>query len=132
MLDTDTCIAIIKQRPEAALRKMRGKNLGQVGVSSITVGELAYGAALSARPVENAIALREFLLALEVAPFDDDAAMQYGVVRAALERRGSPIGSLDTLIAAQALAADLVLVTHNTREFSRVAGLRLDDWLPSG
>lgn len=129
MLDTDTCIAIIKRQPEAALRRLRGKSIGQVGVSSITVSELAFGAAQSSRPAENAGALSEFLLALEIAPYDERAAMAYGTIRADLERRGRPIGSLDALIAAHAASADVVLVTHNTREFRRVAGLRVEDWL---
>lgn len=129
MLDTDTCIAIIKRQPENALRKLRGKSIGQVGISSITMGELAFGAEKSSKAKESRAALSEFLLALEIAPFEDEAAMRYGEVRAALERHGRPIGPLDTLIAAHALAIDAVLVTHNTREFRRVNGLRIEDWL---
>lgn len=128
MLDTNTCIAIIKREPESVLRKLRGKSIGQVGISSITLGELAFGASKSSRPEESHAALTEFLLALEVAPFDESAAMQYGQVRAGLARDGRPIGPLDTLIAAHALANDVVLVTHNTREFSRVTDLRIEDW----
>lgn len=129
MLDTDTCIAIIKQQPANALRKLRGKSIGQVGISSITLGELAFGAAKSTKQKEANAALVEFLLALEVAAFDSDAAMTYGGIRASLARLGTPIGPLDTLIAAHALAIDVVLVSHNTREFARVEGLRLEDWL---
>lgn len=129
MLDTDTCIAIIKKQPGNALRKLRGKSIGQLGISSITLSELAFGAAKSNKPDDANAALAEFMLALEVAPFDGDAATIYGTVRASLERRGTPIGPLDTLIAAHALALDAVLVTHNAREFSHVAGLRTEDWL---
>lgn len=129
MLDTDICIAIIKRQPDSVLRRLRGKSIGQVGISSITLGELAFGAAKSSRPKESNAALGEFLLALEVATFDGSAAMHYGTIRASLARGGTPIGPLDTLIAAHALAIDAVLVTHNTREFARVEGLRLDDWL---
>jgi|SRR5882757_2605806 len=129
MLDTDTCIAVIKRQPEAALKKLRGKSVSQVGISSITLSELAFGAAKSSRTAQNMEALQEFLLALEVAPYDDRAALQYGIVRAELERTGRQIGSLDTLIAAHAIALDVVLVTHNTREFQRIAGLRVEDWL---
>jgi len=128
MLDTDTCIAIIKKHP-AALKKLRGKSIGQVGISSITLGELAFGADKSNRANDAYEALREFALALEIAAFDEDAAMQYGVVRAALARRGRPIGPLDTLIAAHAVSVDAILVTHNTREFSQVEKLRLEDWI---
>ena len=129
MLDTDTCIAIIKKQPANALRKLRGKSIGQVGISSITFGELAFGAENSTKPAEANAALTEFVLALEVAVFDSDAAITYGGVRASLARRGTPIGPLDTLIAAHALSIDTVLVTHNTREFARVKALRLEDWL---
>jgi tRNA(fMet)-specific endonuclease VapC len=131
MLDTDTCIALIKKHP-GALKKLRGKSIGQVGISSITLGELAFGADKSSRPKEAYSALSEFLLALEVAAFDDDAAMQYGEVRASLAQQGKPIRPLDTLIAGHALTIGAILVTHNTREFAQVQGLRLEDWLKTG
>jgi len=129
MLDTDTCIAIINRQPPGALKKLRGKSIGQVGLSSMTLGELAYGAAKSVRSSAAAEALTEFVMALEVAPFDADAAHTYGHVRARLAQRGTPIGPLDTVIGAHALALDVILVTHNTREFSRIDGLRLEDWV---
>ena len=128
MLDTDTCIAIIKGKPTSVLRKLRGKSVGQVGISSMTLGELAFGAAKSSHREEAHAALSEFLLALEIASFDSDAATSYGQLRASLEKRGTPIGPLDTLIGAHAVALDVILVTHNTREFSRIDTLRLDDW----
>ena len=129
MLDTNICIAIIRRRPEAALRRLRGKAIGQVGVSAITVSELQYGAAKSTYPEQARQALTEFLLSLEVAPYDDAASAAYGPLRARLEARGEPIGPLDTLIAAHAFSLGAVLVTNNTREFSRVAGLAIEDWL---
>ena len=128
MLDTDTCIALIKKHP-GAIKKLRGKSIGQVGISSVTLGELAFGVRKSSKQPEAEAALGEFLLALEVAPFGERAAMRYGQVRASLERRGKPIGPLDTLIAAHALASDVVLVTHNSGEFGRVDGLRTEDWV---
>jgi tRNA(fMet)-specific endonuclease VapC len=131
MLDTDTCIALIKGKPPSVLKKLRGKSVGQVGISSITLGELAFGAAKSGRRDESRGALAEFLLALEIASFDGDAASSYGQLRASLEKRGSPIGPLDTLIGAHAAALDVVLVTHNTREFGRIDTLRLEDWTSS-
>ena len=131
MLDTDTCIAIIKGKPASVLKRLRGKSVGQVGISSITLGELAFGAAKSARRDEAHAALAEFLLALEIANFDSDAAASYGHVRASLEKRGTPIGPLDTLIGAHAAALDVILVTHNTREFCRIDALRLEDWTSS-
>jgi len=127
MLDTDTCISIIKKHPQV-LKKLRGKSVGQVGISSITLGELSFGAEKSSRSKEAHEALGDFLVALEVAGFDDAAAMTYGRVRASLAQKGQPIGPLDTLIGSHALEIDVVLVTHNTRQFSRVDGLRLEDW----
>lgn len=129
MLDTDTCIALIKRRPESALRKLSSKSVGAVGISSITLGELSFGAARSSQSTQSFEALQEFLLPLTVAPFDEQAALEYGPIRASLAKRGTPIGPLDTLIAAHAASIDAILVTHNQREFSRVEGLRVDDWV---
>ena len=128
LLDTNTCISIIRRRPELALRRLRGKPIGQVGISSITLAELEFGAAKSSRSEQARLALIEFLLPLEIVDFDATAAGVYGLVRAALERKGRPIGPLDTLIAAHALAIESVLVTNNTREFRRVSGLSIEDW----
>jgi len=128
MLDTDTCIAIIKRHP-IDLKKLRSKSIGQVGISSITLGELAFGGEKSSRPKDARAALDEFLLALEIVAFDEHAAIRYGEVRASLTRRGKPIGPLDTLIGSHAHVIDVTLVTHNTREFAQIEGLRLEDWL---
>ena len=128
LLDTNVCIAVIRRRPESALRRLRGKQVGQVGLSTITLAELEFGAAKSQQPARARAALREFLLPLEVVPFDEAAADAYGTVRAAMEKKGRPIGPLDTLIAAHALALGTVLVTSNTREFRRVPGLSVEDW----
>ena len=128
LLDTTVCIAVIRRRPESALRRLRGKQVGQVGLSTITLAELEFGAATSQQPAKARAALREFLLPLEVATFDEAAAEAYGTVRAAMEKKGRPIGPLDTLIAAHALALGTVLVTNNTREFRRVPGLSVEDW----
>jgi tRNA(fMet)-specific endonuclease VapC len=111
------------------LKKLRGKSIGQVGLSCMTLGELAFGAAKSGRREQAHNALTEFLLALEVAAFDADAARTYGDVRARLAKHGQPIGPLDTIIGAHALALDVILVTHNTREFARIEGLRVEDWV---
>ena len=128
LLDTNVCIAVIRRRPESALRRLRGKQVGQVGLSTITLAELQFGAAKSQQPAKARAALREFLLPLEVVTFDEAAADAYGTVRAAMEKKGRPIGPLDTLIAAHALALGTVLVTSNTREFRRVPGLSVEDW----
>lgn len=132
MLDTNTCIVIIRRHPEATLRRLRGKQIGQVGISSITLAELEFGAAKSQRAEQAQAALAEFLLPLVIAPFDEAAAAAYGALRAALESVGKPIGPLDTLIAAHSLAVGSVLVTSNAREFRRVPGLVIEDWTRSG
>ncbi|MCK9386959.1 MAG: type II toxin-antitoxin system VapC family toxin [Sulfuritalea sp.] len=127
LLDTNICIYIINTRPPEVLAHFRKYRLGEVGLSSVVAAELAYGVAKSGSE-RNRQALEMFLAPLEIAPFDERAVWTYGVLRAELERRGSPIGSLDTMIAAHALSLDAVLVTNNTREFSRVDGLRLENW----
>jgi tRNA(fMet)-specific endonuclease VapC len=111
------------------LRKLSSKTIGLVGISSITLGELTFGAAKNSKPKQSLDALDEFLLPLEIASFDERAAREYGPVRAALAKRGVPIGPLDTLIAAHALSLGAILVTHNQREFSRVTTLQVDDWI---
>jgi tRNA(fMet)-specific endonuclease VapC len=129
MLDTDTCIALIKRQPRELIKRLQTKAVGDVGISSITLAELRHGVAKSARLEQNRAALDQFLLPLDIAAFDDLAADSYGTVRTALETEGRPIGPLDTLIAGHALSLNVVLVTHNVAEFQRVAGLRIDDWL---
>lgn len=129
MLDTDTCIALIKRKPPDLIKRLQGKPVGDVGLSSITLAELRHGVAKSERKDQNRSALDQFLLALDIAPFDELASDSYGDVRADLEKRGTPIGPLDTLIAGHALSMNVILVTHNTREFKRIKGLRVDDWL---
>ncbi len=132
MLDTDTCIALINRKPPELIKRLQSKAVGDVGVSSITLAELRHGVAKSGRCDQNRAALDQFLLPLDIAPFDELAADSYGTVRADLEKRGTPIGPLDTLIAGHALSMNVVLVTHNTREFKRVKSLRVDDWLKDG
>jgi len=132
MLDTDTCIALIKRQPPELIQRLQAKSVGDVGVSSITLAELRHGVARSGRRDQNRAALDQFLLPLDIAAFDELAADSYGSIRADLEVNGLPIGPLDTLIAAHALSLNVTLVTHNTREFKRVKGLRIDDWLKKG
>ena len=103
-------------------------DIGTVGISSITLSELEFGVARSTRPQQNKLALAHFLAPLEILPFDDQAAAQYGPIRALLESNGTPIGPLDTLIASHALALDSTLVTNNIREFARVPKLVIEDW----
>lgn len=128
MLDTNICIYAIKNRPPQVLRRFRENLERGLCISSVTLAELRYGAEKSAYPEKNASALLQFVSILEVLPFDESAAAEYGKIRAVLERQGTPIGPLDTLIAAHAKAANMTLVTNNTREFMRVPDLLLENW----
>lgn len=128
LLDTNICIYLIRRKPPRLLERLREVDIHAVGVSAVTVAELQYGVAKSARPEQNALALAALLAPLGVEPFDDAAAAVYGGVRADLERAGTPIGSMDLLIASHALALGRTLVTNNVREFQRVAGLKIDNW----
>jgi tRNA(fMet)-specific endonuclease VapC len=127
MLDTNICIYAIKHRPSSVLAALRRHEAVGLGVSSITVAELEFGAAKSGSD-RNRVALQQFLEPLEVADFDRAAARTCGPLRAQLEAAGTPIGPLDTQIAAQALALGITLVTNNLREFHRVPGLKLANW----
>lgn len=131
LLDTNTCIYLIKKRPPEVLRKFGTYIVGDIGVSSVTVAELHFGAQKSQRPAQNRQALEQFLLPLTVMEFGHDAAAEYGRIRALLERWGTPIGPLDTLIAAHALGLGLTLVTNNEREFARVPNLKIENWVGS-
>lgn len=130
LLDTNTCIYIINAKPPAVLARFQQFRLGDIGVSSVVAAELAFGVAKSGS-ARNRTALEMFLAPLAILPFDAAAMWAYGDLRADLERRGTPIGSLDTLIAAHALSQHALLVTHNTREFAKVPGLQLDNWVVS-
>lgn len=127
LLDTNICIYIINARPPAVLARFHQFRLGDIGLSSVVAAELAYGVAKSGS-ARNRQALEGFLAPLEIVPFDEHAVWAYGELRADLERRGQSIGALDTMIAAHALCMDALLVTNNTREFERVAGLKLENW----
>lgn len=131
VLDTNMCIYLIRQRSRRALRRFEEFEPGEIGVSVITVAELRYGAEKSARPEQNRNALERFLLPLEVLALGEEATKAYGRIRAVLEKKGTPIGPLDTLIAAHASSLGATLVTNNTSEFERVPGLRLEDWTAS-
>lgn len=127
LLDTNICIYLINARPPHVLERFRREAIGDIGISAITSAELAYGVAKSGS-ARNRLALEKFLTPLEIAAFDVGACWRYGSIRAELEQRGHPIGSLDTLISAHALVLDATLVTNNMAEFSRVQGLRTENW----
>lgn len=127
MLDTNLCIRVLRDRP-AGLRDRFNAEAAGLCISAITLAELYHGAEKSARPVENRHAVEDFATRLVVLSFDDAAAAHAGDVRAALERAGQPIGGYDLLIAAHARSRGLIVVTGNLREFTRVPGLRTEDW----
>lgn len=131
LLDTNICIYMIKNKPPEVRKHFERFVAGDISISSITVAELQYGVEKSAAREKNALALEAFLLPLEIAPFDTESALAYGKIRAELERQGTPIGSMDTLIAAQAVAQDFMLITHNLKEFERIPGLRCETWVNS-
>jgi tRNA(fMet)-specific endonuclease VapC len=128
MLDTNVCIDIIKERPRSVLDRFKGHTVGDIGVSVVTLAELEYGVSASSRPAKNREALDQFVSPLAVAPFDRNATAAYGRLRAALEKKGQMIGSMDLLIAAHAVSLDVRLVTNSSREFERVPGLKIEDW----
>lgn len=129
LLDTNICIYLIKKHPTEVLRRFEEYEVGDIGISSITAAELHFGAQKSQQPDKNLQALEQFLLPLAVVPFGGEAVIAYGRLRAHLEKQGTPIGSLDTLIAAHALGLDLTLVTNNLREFERVPDLKVENWV---
>ncbi|KQM89862.1 plasmid maintenance protein [Sphingomonas sp. Leaf67] len=130
MLDTNLCIRVLRDRPQTIRERFNAEADG-LCISSIVLFELLYGAAKSARPIENRSEVERFASRLDVLPFDDDAAAHAGDIRAVLARQGRMIGSYDLLIAGHARSRGLVVVTGNLGEFERVEGLRCEDWLPA-
>lgn len=129
LLDTNICIYLIRRRPVQVRERFERCAVGDIGLSTVTLAELQYGVAKSEFPARNQEALEAFILPLAIVPFEAAAAVAYGPVRADLERQGTPIGAMDFLIAAHALSLRVTLVTNNTREFGRVEGLRVENWV---
>lgn len=129
LLDTDICIYLARNQPPAVAERLARVPLETVAISVVTYGELAYGAERSQRTSETLAQLERFASVVRVLPLDAGVSAQYGRVRAALERRGLPIGANDLWIAAHALALKVTLVTDNGREFRRVRGLRVENWV---
>ena len=128
LLDTNACIRILNGSSPTLANRLRAHRPSELRICAIVKAELIYGAYKSSKPAANLRLLDRFFAPFHSLPFDDGCAVQFGIIRQDLERTGSPIGPYDMLIAATALAGDLVLVTHNTREFSRIPGLHLEDW----
>lgn len=129
LLDTCTVIAAIKGEPRALLNRIAGIAPSRLFLSSLVHAELLYGAEKSQHGARSRASLDVIARGLEPLPFDTDCAAAYGRIRAALERKGASIGPMDVLIAAQAVARGLVLVTDNLREFRRVSGLQCENWM---
>jgi len=129
MLDTNICIYIIKNKPSIVRERFETLKIGDIGLSSITTSELFYGVFKSQNRIQNRNALDRFLLPLMIAEYDYDASIYYGEVRVSLEKSGNIIGPLDLQIAAHALSLGVTLVTNNIKEFERVDGLKLENWV---
>lgn len=128
MLDTNICIYVMKSYP-AELRDRFNRCAEQLCISSITLGELHYGAEKSVRRAENLAAIEQFVARLDVLPFGDKAAAHYGQVRAELARAGTPCGPHDMQIGGHARSEGLIVVTNNLREFERMPGVRTENWV---
>ncbi len=129
MLDTDACITLIKNRPEAMRIQLSRLSPDEVGISSIVTAELWFGVALSQKKRQNQAALKDFLDYATILNWPYEACPIYGQIRTGLQKKGAPIGAMDMLIASHALLLDAVLVTNNTKEFSRVPDLKIENWL---
>ena len=128
LLDTNPCIRYLNGESEPLRQRLEGTDHGSIAVCSVVKAELFYGAMKSRNPVRVLERQQCFLARYSSVPFDDTAALRYGAIRAELERAGTPIGANDLMIAAIAAANDLILVSHNTREFNRITGLMIEDW----
>ena len=129
MLDTNVCIHIMKRKPLSVMNHFRRHDVGDVCISSVTYAELCHGIEKSADREKNRLALALLLAGISILPFDSAAAACYGRLQTRLEMAGTPIGVMDTLIASHALSLGLTVVTNNTREFARVSGLSIEDWV---
>ncbi|MGE5503237.1 MAG: type II toxin-antitoxin system tRNA(fMet)-specific endonuclease VapC [Actinomycetota bacterium] len=129
MLDTNLCVRVLRDRPPGLRERFNAEATG-LCISTVTLAELLYGAEKSARPGDNRRQVEGFADRLSVLPFDEAAAAHYADIRANLERKGQIIGAYDMMIAGHARSRGLVAVTGNLGEFTRVEGLRAEDWLP--
>ena len=128
LIDTNICIYIMNKHPAKVIKKFKKFELGEIGISTITVSELQYGVAKSAHREKDQQRLGEFIAPLEILTCDEIATITYGDIRFQLEKRGQQIGPLDLLIAAHALSHNLILVTNNDKEFKRIKNLKVENW----
>ena len=128
LIDTNICIYIMNQRPPELVQKFKKFEIGQIGISSITVSELNYGVAKNQQKKSNTKRLEEFLTPFVILPYDENVSKYYGTIRSHLESQGNVIGPMDMLIAAQAISENLTLVTNNEKEFQRIDSLKVENW----
>jgi tRNA(fMet)-specific endonuclease VapC len=131
LLDTNICIYIIKNQYVDLVKKLRVVGIENVGISTITLAELEFGVANSNRPSETMTRLYEFLVPFTIIDFNMDSARYYGKIRKELKDLGQPIGPMDLLIAAIALAHNQTLVTNNVKKFEKVTELKIENWITS-
>jgi tRNA(fMet)-specific endonuclease VapC len=127
-LDTNACVRYLNGRAPKLLAKVNATPVTEIVVCSVVRAELFYGSSKSNNPVQSLLKQQKFLSAFQSLPFDDSVTSTYAQIRSVLERAGTPIGALDVMIASITMANNLILVTHNVREFSRVSGLQIEDW----
>ncbi|WP_061250145.1 type II toxin-antitoxin system tRNA(fMet)-specific endonuclease VapC [Leptospira alstonii] len=128
LLDTNICIFLIKKKNTVLLENLKKRLNKGLFISSLTVAELEFGIQKSERKERNKVALIEFLTIFNILSFSDKDAESYGLIRAELEKKGNVIGSIDMLLAAQAIANNYIFVTNNTKEFKRIKDLKVEDW----
>lgn len=129
LLDTNTCIYIIKKKPIEVIKKLKTNSKKDIYISSITIAELEYGVAKSTYPEKNKISLIEFLSIYNILNFGANDAFEFGIIKADLTKKGKIIGPMDLLIAAQAKSKKLILVTNNVKEFQSVEGIKIENWV---
>jgi len=129
MLDTNICIYIIKKRPTTVLKRFQSIKTEQICISVITYAELQYGVDKSSAVAKNQLIIDDFISRLSVINWDEKAAQSYGKIRSNLERKGTPIGLMDLMIAAHCLSLDYTLITNNLKEFERIPNLKSENWV---
>ena len=129
VIDTNICIYLINKRFEYLLKKFESFKKSEIAVSAVTVAELEYGIAKSLYPEKNRLALVEFISSFEIVPFSNEDTQSFGLIRAYLNKNGTPIGPYDLQIAAQCLTRDSILVTNNEKEFKRIPNLMIENWI---
>lgn len=128
LLDTNVCIFAIKRKPAKVFELIKERSKENIYISSLTVAELEFGVQNSEREAQNRIALLKFLSIFKILDFDDADAIDYGRLKVDLRKKGKPLGTIDMLLAAQALNKEMIFVTNKVKEFERVDGLRIEDW----